>query len=171
MSSLSRWILVAAMCVGAVPLHADEYEIYFLDGNGGGVDATGTFTYANGIYSNFDVSWNGYNLELNSSSSSPANCAEAVIGVLSGCPSSQTWDAGVVRGAPLFFIDGTNAFTAISSCFSITQGGCAESDAAAGTFTVIDSSVKQAPEIDPAWATSSFTFLLGGLLTLRGRRR
>jgi hypothetical protein len=172
MIKLSRWILVAAMCAGAIPVHADDYGVSFLDVSGSGLDATGTFSYANGIFSNFDVSWDGYNLALSSSFSSPSNCAEAAVSsgaTLAGCPSSQTWNAAVINGNPKFFIDGVNAFTAESVCFSITQGSCVASPVANGTFTVADLSVQQAPEIDPASAASGLTFLLGGLLVLRGR--
>ena len=172
MIKLSGWMLIAAMCAGAIPAHADEYGVSFLDGSG--LNATGTFTYASGIFSNFDVSWDGYNLALNSSSPAPSNCAEAAVtgaSTLTNCTSSQTWSANVLNGGPEFFIDNANAFNASQACFSITQGGCVYSNSAAGTFIVTDLSVQQAPEIDPALAASGFTLLLGGLLVLRGRRQ
>jgi hypothetical protein len=172
MIKLSGWMLIAGMCAGAIPAHADEYGVSFLDD--GGLNATGTFTYASGIFSSFDVSWDGYNLALNSSSPSPANCAEAAVTggpTLLHCTPSQTWSANVLNGAPEFFIDNVNAFNASQACFSITQGGCVYSNSAGGKFAVTDLSAQQAPEIDPASAASGFTLLLGGFLVLRGRRQ
>jgi hypothetical protein len=172
MIKLSGWMLIAGICAGAIPAHADEYGVSFLDD--GGSNATGTFTYAGGIFSSFDVSWDGYNLALNSSSPSPANCAEAAVtgaATLLHCTPSQTWSANVLNGAPEFFIDNVNAFNASQACFIITQGGCVYSNSAGGTFAVTDLSAQQAPEIDPASAASGFTLLLGGFLVLRGRRQ
>jgi hypothetical protein len=177
MNTTTRWILIAALGAAAIPAYADDYSMAFTDITGSGENATGTFTYSGGIFSNFDVSWDGLAFDFTAA----ANAATGIGGCSGGagvstfnylegsaaCTSmAQEWFAEAVVEPGEFFL----APESIGLIVPPSAGSVLRSVAADGSFVVTDTTIQSAPEIDPASIASGLALLAGGLAVLRGRR-
>jgi hypothetical protein len=176
MNTLRKWVLVAAFGVAAAPAYADNYSILFTVANGG-PDASGTFTYANGTFSDFDVEYDGLTFDLSSDAS-----AVSGVGGCSGGPGVSTfnyfesstgcggppreWSAASLGVGP----GATFLFSVDYQGFGKSLAMLAPAANSIGTFVVTDLSTHAAPELDPNSAVGCVTFLVGSLAVLAGCR-
>ena len=183
MNTMARWLMMGALGAAAIPAYADDYSVAFTDTLGavtnstGGQNATGTFTYSGGTFSNFDVSWNGLAFDFTAA----ANAATDVGGCTGGagfstfnylegsaaCTSTaQGWFAeALVDPGEFSLAPELNGLFVAPSAGSVLRGLASQ-----GTFVVMDTTIVSAPEIDPASIAGGLALLAGGLAVLRGRR-
>jgi hypothetical protein len=178
MRTLAKWMLMGAVSAGAIPAYADNYSILFTDTSGSGVNATGTFSYSGGRFSNFDVRWDGLTFVLTADANSVTGVGGCSGGAgastfnylesAKGCggPATQ-WGAAALGIGP----GATFLFSPSYAGFGRSLLAVAPEASSMGTFAVTDLSHRHAvPEIDRVYTTSALALLVGGLLVLRGRR-
>lgn len=175
----AKWIVTAALVGGvSIPAFADDYSITFTDTSGSGQNATGTFIYSGGTFSNFDVSWNSFAFDLTLGANADSNA-----GGCSGGPGVSTFNylegaAGCVGTADQWgTLNGPSKVVnfIVSPNYSGFSGSANVPGSfppnSGGSFTVTDLTPQAAPEIGPASAASGLTLLLGALAVLRGRKQ
>jgi hypothetical protein len=177
MNTVAKYVLIGALGAGVIPAYADDYSMAFTEITGSGQNATGTFTYSGGTFSNFDVSWDGLAFDLTAAANAatgvggcPGGAGFSTFNYLegsAGCTSiAQGWFAEAFGPTEFFLAPEDAGFTVAPSAGSALQYGVPSE----GSFVVTDTTIQSAPEIDPASAASGLALLVGGLAVLRGRR-
>jgi hypothetical protein len=184
MNRVAKWVgpLVFALC-GAATANAQTYTIDFYDSSSTSViDATGAFTYnaalpADSQFSNFTVNWSGNTFNFTSlANSTPVEAHGCGGGNISffayltstACSSQSASWLGEFQPST------ASSLFIFSASDNPVESGASASGLVipeTGMFKVTTGSIVQTPELDPAFAASGLTLLLGSLMVLRGRKR
>lgn len=197
--STAALLVTGIVALSATPAFAQTYEISLLDGTSTAVDGTGSFSYSNGIFSNFTLSWNGLMLnftnganQLTSLGGCGGGAGVATFNFLTDknhCDTSlPAWEGIAWLGnagntgfllkpvldltSPGFqaFGDQSDGHGGIDT--SVISGTPINTGLPSGGFIQSGGiSVTVAPEIDPATTTSALALLFGSVLVLRSRKQ